>query len=149
MIKLFTLLTIFFLAFSSIAQKVENSYPEDWTLFTKIGNVDIEYKYQICEFQKVKNQVLVLFRYTNTGDVSQSLSWTTKEFRNGECSNCLFIDSYEYRRELTIEPGQVIFGDGTSKEDKTLYLFSNFIKLYPGMTDQKLTGFEFIDVDVR
>lgn len=147
--KLFSFLIIGLIAFTSSAQKVENNYPEDWELFTTIGGIKIEYKYQTCEFEKVKNQVLVLFRYTNMENIDHTMSWTTKEFRNNECSNCEFIDSYEYRREIHLAPNEVKYGDGTSKEDKTLYLFSNFIKLYPGMRDQRLTGFEFIDVNVQ
>lgn len=126
---------------------IEISY--EWTeLFTRDG-VKVEYKYQVCENATVSNQVLVLFRFTNTTNEIKSLSWSTKEFRNDICTNCHKIDRPEYERTVVLSPGEVLEGDGTSKLDNRVYIFSHFINLVPGMSDQKLTDFEFVNVNVQ
>jgi len=130
-----------------VAQDVEIS--EDWTEYTTIDGVKIEYRMKMCEGDNMRAQNLLLFRFTNTTDQELTVSWVTKQFRNGQCSNCQSLDGGEFDRSLTLAPGEVREGDGTSKKIKELYIFGNFIKLVPGMSNQRLTGFELVDLSVR
>lgn len=131
---------------SPIPQDIEPT--TDWKLYSLQNGVRIEYKFVTCEFEKVKNQVLVVFRYTNNGVNKIEMSWKTKVFRNNECENCSRMDNPEYAHVIQLESGESLEGDGTSKENKDVYLFSHFIKLVPGMSVQKLTDFEFVNVSV-
>lgn len=130
-----------------------NNFPlelnSDWQVAVEQNGVLIEYKLQECNNLVVTNQALVLFRYTNTTSETKALSWATKEFRNGECSNCDRLESSEMLRSMLLSPGEVREGDGSSKTDKTVYLFSHFIELVPGMTEQRLTNFELVNLTVQ
>lgn len=130
-------------AFSS-SEKIEQVY--DWTEYTTFGEIKIDYKYEECNSSSVKNQILVLFRFTNLTSQKKNLSWTLEVYRNDECVNCSRIENPEYSHELTLEANEVVQGSCNSKENKALYVFGNFVKLSPGMSDQKLTGFKFINL---
>lgn len=147
-IRLTIFLTVM-LGMSTFAQLSQNDFPTDWTLYNDFNGISVEYKYQECNSGQVKNQVLVLFKFTNTTTADQTISWSVKHFRDGDCYNCQNIDSHEYAHELFLAAGQVIEADGTSKEDDNIYLFSSFINLVKGMPASKLTGFEFINVNVN
>lgn len=123
---------------------------EKWTALMTLDGIEVEYKFQECNNQTVRNQVLVLFRFKNTSAIqSKTINWSVKEFRNDVCTNCAQLEAQEVQRSLTLSPGEIVEGDGTSKADNRVYLFSHFIKLVPGMTDQKLTHFEFHNVTVE
>ncbi len=122
---------------------------EDWTEYTTLSGVKIEYRMKLCESETMRAQNLLLFRFTNTTDQEVTVSWRSKEFRNGECWNCANLYNEEYMQSLTLSAGQSIEGQGNSKEDKELYIFGNFVKLVPGMTDQSLTNFELVELTVR
>ena len=147
--KILPILFILFTSNFGFSQLVQDNYPSDWELYTIFEDITVEYKYKECDSGSVKNQVLVLFKFTNTSDEHRALSWTVKHYRDGDCFNCANIDSHEYMHEIDLEPGQVIMGDGTSMADDNLYLFSSFIRLVKGMPTTKLTGFEFINVIVQ
>lgn len=122
---------------------------DDWETLLTQDNIQVEYKVQECNNLNVRNQVLVLFRYTNISDTHiKTFNWSVKEFRNDVCSNCDFLESQEFTRSLTLSPGETIEGDGTSKMDKRVYLFCHFIELVPGMSNQTLTDFEFVNMEV-
>ncbi len=120
-----------------------------WTEYTTIDGVKIEYKMKQCESDKMRAQNLLLFKFTNTTDQDLTISWVTKTFRNDVCTNCERLTNPEYSHTLTLAPGEVIEGDGTTKENKDVYIFGNFVKLVPGMSEQTLTNFELIDLTVR
>ena len=120
-----------------------------WTEYTNLDGVKIEYKMKQCGGDKMRAQNLLLFKFTNTTDQELTISWMTKEFRNGECWNCDRLDIPEFVHTMTLAPGETVEGDGTSKVNKGLYIFGNFIKLVPGMTEQTLTNFELVELTVR
>lgn len=122
---------------------------EEWNEYTTIDGVKIEYRMKQCETDKMRAQNLVLFRFTNTNDREIVLSWVTKEFRNDECWNCEQLYDGDYNHRLVMAAGEVIEGDGTTKENKEVYIFGNFIKHVPGMVEQTLTNFELVDLKVR
>ncbi len=119
-----------------------------WTEYMTIDGVTIEYVFQECNSELVSNQTLVLFRYSNNTDQEVTLTWKLKTFRNNQCSNCDRLHKDEYTRTITLAPGEIFTGDCTSKADKRSYEFSHFINKVPGMSDTKLTSFEFVDIQV-
>lgn len=121
----------------------------EWTEYTTIDGVKIEYKMTECGGEKMRAQNLLLFKFTNTTNQELTVSWATKEFRNGECWNCAHLDSPEYSNTLTLAPLEVIEGKGNADYNENFYIFGNFIKLVPGMTEQSLTNFELVDLTVR
>ena len=143
-----TLLLTFVLSHTIFGQVSQSDFPTDWTIYNTFDGVEVEYKYQECNSGAVKNQVLVLFRFSNNSPDHKTLSWTTKHYRAGECYNCANIDSHEYRHEISLSPGEIVEADGTSKEDDNIYLFSSFVNLAKGMPATKLTGFEFININI-
>jgi len=145
----------FLLVFSLSAFGSKWSSPLDlnpvyqWTEYSTIDGVRIEYKFAECHNASVTNQVLVLFRYTNTTGEDLKVTWKRKVFRNGTCVNCQRLQNAEYGFELMLSPNQVIQGKEDDKSDERLYLFSNFIELSPGMSNQRLTDFEMVNVEVE
>jgi hypothetical protein len=153
--RLIILSTLLVLAFSVQSQPNESvdydpiEITDEWTTLTSQDGVEVEYKVQECNNQNVRNQVLVLFRFKNTSATEiKTFNWAVKEFRNDVCSNCDRLDTQEFQRSLTLSPGEVLEGDGTSKMDKRVYLFCHFIELVPGMSNQTLTDFEFVNMDI-
>lgn len=122
---------------------------EEWQEYTTINDVRIEFRRQLCVPENDREQNLILFRYTNLSSEVKTVSWVVKIWRNDYCVNCNSITNPEHAHTLTLEANQIIEGDGSSKSDKTLYIFDNFVKLVPGMQDQRLTNFELINLNVE
>lgn len=121
----------------------------EWTEALIFNGILVEYKFEECNSDNVKNQKLVLFRFTNTTSTAISFKWALQVYRDGECQNCDRIDSTENNYEITLIPGEVVQGDCSSKENKSLYLFANFVNLSPGMSEQHLTNFKFTHLSSR
>ena len=113
-----------------------------WTDYQTFQGIKIEYKFTECTPDNGREQLLVLFRYTNTTLDKVELTWKSEKWRNNICVNCNST-SNEHNRSLTLEPNEVVEADGSTKRIKTNYIFGNFIKLVPGMTKQQLTDFKF------
>lgn len=122
---------------------------DEWKEYATIDGVKIEYRMKRCETDKMRAQNLLLFRFTNTTDQERTLTWTTKIFRDNMCSNCDRLYDAEYSHALTLNPNEVVEGDGTSKENKSVYIFGDFVNKVPGMSSQRLTGFELVELTVR
>jgi hypothetical protein len=120
----------------------------EWTEYITIDGIRIEYKFVECNNDVVNNQILVLLKYTNTTNETRELSWFTKVFRDGDCVNCHRIGSAEHEHTLKLVPNEVVAGDSHKRNDRRLYIFSNFIELSPGMSNQRLTDFEMINLNV-
>jgi len=120
-----------------------------WSPVVEKDGIEVSYKVQECETEELRAQVLVLFRIENTSDTEiKTFNWSVKEYRNGACTNCNALESQEFQRSVTLSPGEILEGDGASKSDKRVYLFGQFINLVPGMSNQKLTDFEFVQMEV-
>lgn len=133
---------------SSLENPLEIEIVYDWQEYQTIDGIKIEYKYQAFETGTFRNQLLILFRFSNESTETKTIIWSTEEFRNGICSNCSQIDSPEYSRSVTLSPGEVLEGTASDVTKTEEYLFSNFIKLVPGMTNQRLTDFNFVNVNI-
>lgn len=133
---------------SALGKPLEIEVTYEWHELKTVDGIKIEYKYQAFESGTFRNQLLVLFKFTNTSTESKSMTWVTKEFRNTICSNCERLDNPEYTRSISLTPGEVLEGKALSASKTEEYLFSNFIKLVPGMSNQRLTDFEFVNVNV-
>lgn len=142
------------LPFQSFGQTViefsEEAYlSPNWEIYETLDGVTIEYKMTLCEGENVRSQNNVLFRFTNATDREQTISWTTKVFRNGVCWNCERLDNPEYAREITLAPYQIIEGENGARYRDNFYIFGNFTHLVPGMTNQRLTSFELVDLNLN
>ncbi|HLP55712.1 MAG TPA: hypothetical protein VK151_11810 [Fluviicola sp.] len=140
-----------FLSFFSMAQEsvnaplvdLETTHPETWEKYVTAPGFTIDYRLDNCDTGSLSNQAIVLFRFTNLTDQSQTISWNKEIWRNGSCSNCHDLDSPEGAFKVHLLPHESIEGDCSSKNTKALYIFRNFIQLTPGMSNQTLTGFRF------
>lgn len=119
---------------------------EDWKPLFEEQNLKAEIQYTPCYSVNVNNQELLLFRFTNTSNEVRTYTWRVKVWRNDICTNCDKIDSDEFLRTITLSPGESISGDCLSKENNALYIFGRFIELVPGMSEQSLTNYEFIEL---
>ncbi len=122
---------------------------EEWQEYATIDDVRIEFKRKRCTPENDREQNLILFRYTNLSNEVKTISWIIKIWRNDYCVNCNSISNPEYAHSITLQANQVIEADGSSKSDKSIYIFDNFVKLVPGMQEQRLTNFELIDLNVE
>lgn len=122
---------------------------EEWQEYATVENVRIEYKRKKCTPGTEREQNLILFRYTNLSNDVKTISWIVKIWRNDYCVNCGAITNPEYAHSITLQPNEVLEADGSTKTDKRIYIFDNFIKLVPGMQEQRLTNFELMDLNVQ
>ena len=113
-----------------------------WAEYQTFEGVKIEYKFTKCTPDNGREQILVLFRYTNTSQDKVELTWKSEKWRNNICVNCNST-SPEHNRSLTLEPNEIVEADGSTKRIKYNYIFGNFVNLVPGMTKQQLTDFKF------
>ena len=133
---------------TTLEKPLEIEVTYEWQELKTVDGIKIEYKYQAFESGTFRNSLLVLFRFTNMSTGSKSMTWVTKEFRNEICSNCDRLDNPEYSRTISLTPGEVFEGKALDASKTEEYLFSNFIKLVPGMSNQRLTDFDFVNVNV-
>ena len=135
-------------SFDPVSQsKVEAT--NEWQEYTTIDGIRIEYKRKECSPDGNREQNLILFRYTNLSNDVKTASWVVKIWRNDYCVNCNAITSPEYAHSITLQPNEVLEADGSTKSDKSIYIFDNFIKLVPGMQEQRLTNFELMNLNVE
>jgi len=139
--------TFLFLTFS-VLFSTEAISQEIWKSLSNYSGVEVSYTYKLCS-PNDREQTLVLFRFTNTTDQTLQMFWSRKEFRNNICYNCDVLNDSEHKFEIILSPGETVESDGTSLVNNALYVFSHFQKLVPGMSDSKLTSFEFVNVLVE
>lgn len=132
---------------STLEKPLEIEVTYEWHELKTVDGIKIEYKYQAFESGTFRNSLIVLFKFTNTSTESILMTWTIKEFRNTICTNCERLDDLEISRAITLTPGEVLEGKGLEASKTEEYLFSNFIKLVPGMSNQRLTDFEFVNIN--
>lgn len=93
---------------------------------------------------------MVVFRFTNTTDQSKECSWKVKIMRNDKCYNCGNLSKTEQKKQLKLDPNEIVEGDASNLVTRSeLNIFGNFVKLTPGMSREKLTGFELINLTIK
>lgn len=123
----------------------------EWVEYAKIDGVVIEYRFEGCnssEEMGYHNTNTVFFRLVNRNAKSVTVSWTTKLFFNGECSNCEKLERSEYQHSVELGSKETIEGNCDSR-NSDISIPANFIIKYPGMSDTKLTNFELINLRVE
>ena len=150
LLSLIAILLFFFVSSFGISKETlrEASFEitSEWQEYATVDGVRIEFRMKTCTVRSNREESLVLFRYTNTTNLAKTISWKTKIWRNGICSNCDKINRPEYAHKISLEANEVIEADGTSKENSALYIFGNYIKHVQGMSNQRLTNFELIEL---
>lgn len=128
-----------------------NNLSSEWQEYAFTDGVLIEYRMQKVNSEDYGRQVnMLLFRFTNTTDQVKDCSWSVKIERNDVCYNCQDLGSPENVFTLQLNPNQIIEGNSSNLITRSeLNIFGNFVKLVPGMTTQKLTGFELIDLTIK
>tara|TARA_Y100000385_G_C13101528_1_gene644841 strand:- start:3193 stop:3678 length:486 start_codon:yes stop_codon:yes gene_type:complete len=153
----FLLLGMTSMANSEIIQTVLTSVndlepAEEWQVYNTYDGVKVEYRLARCgDGVELREQNLLLFKFTNTTNESKSISWTMKMFRDGECYNCHRIERDEYKHTINLAANESIEGDCSVEtiRNQALSTHDNYIKHVPGMANTRLTNFELIDVTVR
>lgn len=140
-----TIIFIFLLAINHFSYSQQEA--SEWENLSNFDGIEVDYSYQTVT-PNDREEVLVLFRFTNTNPTAKELAWIVKEYRNNNCYNCDQLDDDEYAHSIQLQPGQTIQADGSSKQNKALYIFSHFVNRVPGMTDTHISDFEFINVTV-
>lgn len=114
---------------------------EQWQEYKTVDGIRIDYRMKECTING-RNQNLLLFKFTNLTNDVKNCSWVTEIWRNDVCVNCQSLTDSENAHYLILAPGQSVEGSETSKDNKALYIFGNFVQQVPGMSNHYLTGFE-------
>lgn len=125
---------------------------EEWQVYDTYDGVKVEYRLALCgDGQELREQHLLLFRFTNTTNEAKSISWVMKMFRDGECYNCERITRDEYAHTISLAANETVAGDCSIEtiRNQSLSIHDNYIKHVPGMAGTRLTNFELMNVTVR
>ncbi|UKN03053.1 hypothetical protein K6119_05950 [Paracrocinitomix mangrovi] len=122
---------------------------DTWTEHTVFNGIKIEYKFEDCTIGRLDRQCVIFFKFTNTTDKIQVLSWNLEIWMDEQCKNCHKLDNPEYYHELTLKPGESIEGSQQNSGDRALYVFHHWARLVPGMTKTELTKFEFTNMETK
>jgi hypothetical protein len=125
---------------------------EEWQVYDTYDGVQVEYRMTKCgDGVELREQNLLLFRFTNTSSSTKTITYRFKMYRDGECFRCDQIMRDEYKHEITLLAGQSLEGDCSieTTRNQALYLLDDYIKHVPGMMHTRLTDFEIVDVTVK
>ncbi|MFT5777090.1 MAG: hypothetical protein ACI837_000021 [Crocinitomicaceae bacterium] len=125
---------------------------EEWQVYDTYDGVKVEYRMTRCgDGVELREQNLMLFRFTNTSSDVKTISYRFKMFRDGECYRCDQIMKDEYQHEITLLAGASVEGDCSIEtvRNQALHIHDNYIKHVPGMANTRLTDFELVDVTVK
>ncbi|MBD3637395.1 MAG: hypothetical protein HUJ25_08590 [Crocinitomicaceae bacterium] len=123
----------------------------EWTVYKDYGSILIEYKFSECHTTVdggYDNLNVALLRFTNLTKKKLEVTWSTEYYFDGECTNCDNIDSEEHAFSIILDSKEVKEGQCDTVE-RGLGIASNFIKLYPGMTETKLTNFKLVNLQTK
>lgn len=119
---------------------------ETWTYHSEFDGITIEYRFEDCTYGRLDRQSVIFFQFTNTTNQTKTFEWFLEMWYDDACKNCHKQDSPEFENILTLKPGEVIAGSPDNTGDRSLYVFSHWARLVPGMTETKLTKFKFINM---
>lgn len=130
---------------------IEVNFSEEWQEYSFSEGVLIEYRMKKLNSQDYGREVnMIVFRFTNTTDETKNCSWTVRIERNNECSNCDNLDDPEGAFQLQLDPKATVEGNASNLLTRSeLNIFGNFVKRVPGMSEQRLTAFELINLTIK
>lgn len=123
----------------------------EWQEYSFTDGVLIEYRMEKMNSRDYGREVnMVVFRFTNTTDQLKDCSWAVKIERNNKCYNCESLGNTEEIFNLQLDPKETVEGNESNLMTQSeLNIFGNFVKLVPGMSEQKLTAFELINLTIK
>lgn len=129
----------------------EKNLTTEWQEYLFKDGILIEYRMETVSSRDYDREVnMLFFRFTNTTDETKDCSWSLQIERGNECYNCDDNQNYENIFNLLLNPKETNEGDLSNLTSRPeLHIFGNFVKLAPGMTDEKLTGFELINLTIK
>ena len=116
-----------------------------WSEYGVFNNVLIEFKLENSSAGS-KNEVWMIFKFTNLLSSPNEINWVSTWHRDGECVNCDRLGHYEFAHRLTFQPNETLGEDVFISRDQSFFMFSHFINIYPGMDEKKMTSFQFIKI---
>ncbi len=127
--------------------KLERS--QNWTPLTDKNGVEVQYKYVECHDNKNDiHKENVMLRFENTTDQKVTVSWKHLLWYDGSCDECGKNDP-EFRKQLSLDPGQVLKGDCDRGTPQKLKVFARFLDTSKGRPDTELTGIRLADLEVE
>jgi hypothetical protein len=128
-----------------------NNITTEWQEYLNKDGVLIEYRMEAVYSRDYGREVnMLFFRFTNTTNEIKDCSWSLQIERDNKCYNCDENQNYENIFNLLLNPKETNEGDLSNLTTRPeLHVFGHFVKLVPGMTDDKLTGFEFINLTIK
>ena len=127
-----------------VKQVIENENLE-WKKYCVYSEVEIDFRFETCSNNQ--NEKWVVFRFTNLSKKAKSIHWNPIWSRDFDCVNCSNVSGREFDFTLMLDPNEVVSGESCAS-DSRLFMFSSFIKKYPGMDNKKMTEFQFTNVSV-
>lgn len=119
----------------------------NWHELTSDQGIIIDYKFQVCD-QAGRQVGKYILKVENSTSIAKNVSFSTRQYQNGDCINCERIEREEYRTELTVDPNSIVEGV-CGQNDRKLEFFSHFIVMVPGMTGKHLTDLKITNLEVE
>lgn len=122
----------------------QDSYPviersSDWVLYQRKDGVEQYYKFQECNIpEEGFHREYVLIKLVNTTDKVVQVQWDIVSWYGKQCVNSS-ADHPEYRRNIILQPHQIVEGTCDLRYGKKLAIFSKFLNY---KNDDVLTHFE-------
>jgi hypothetical protein len=124
---------------------VSKSIPvNNWTTYFESVDLRIEYKKLDCDPNSGMDYQAIHFRFSNLSSETVELSWHLELEYDGTCKTCGFD---EYKRSLSLAPGEVKQGDCDVNTNRTLDLFVKFIDAAYSK-GAELTSFKLSDLSM-
>ncbi|MCB9225192.1 MAG: hypothetical protein R2780_03110 [Crocinitomicaceae bacterium] len=120
---------------------------KEWTQFNVYGSVKVEYRIQECTSGRFVNSNMVFFRFSNLSSKNIAFKFRREVYHDGKCDNCHEIDSDEHLFEVKLAANEVIEADPATITNNAFYVFSNWARLVPGMTQVELNGIKLVGVE--
>ncbi len=129
----------------SQAVQIEKSY--DWTYYTEVSGVTVDYKFTECNIPSEGYfRELVLLRLTNNNDYDVIVDWDIVKWYGLQCVNC-DMSNPEQHRTVEVIANSIREGTCALDEFPRMKLFSKFLNY--DMSDGELTNFQLENITVK
>lgn len=120
--------------FNSSGDKFQTLFENDTLIISELTKICVKDNRQ---------QQLKFLRFENKLSTPISFNVERYIYRKGECTNCNSYPKDEFTFNLSLEANQVLKGDCSSTDNKSLYVFDKFVKTVPGMSNTTVTDIQF------